>query len=111
MGNPRDSDDSATQGGPVRRVLDATDETPLSRAVLDAVAAHEQGDIDPENFILYNTIDPEALDQMFDDKQESQALVEFDFDHVRVKLWRSEEAVTIYVTGREQRQTKPDWAE
>ena len=86
------SDESA-----VRRQYDPGGDRSLSTVILEAVEAHERGDV--TNFKLYDNIDPDALDHLFKEGAHGDLTVRFDFDDVEVSLW-GDGRVEIRVTDQ-----------
>ena len=58
----------------------------LSDAVLEAVAAHTDADMSKSEFVLYDAINPDALDTLIRHGAEANPELEFDVGDVRVKL-------------------------
>ena len=60
--------------------------TSLSETVLEAVEAHEGVDLSRSDFVLFDAIDPDALDRLFRTEADADVVVEFTVDDVRVTL-------------------------
>ena len=69
------------------------DSQPLSDKILEAVDEHTCGSVDPEELVLYDVINPEALDILFREGADENGIVMFDFGEVRVHLWHESEHV------------------
>lgn len=83
-----------------RRVYHPDSEfTSLSEAILEAVDAHESGEIDRGSFRLYDSVDPDALDGLFREDADADLTVQFNIDDVTVSLW-GDGGVDVRVTDR-----------
>lgn len=58
----------------------------LSETVLEAVEAHEDVDVARSDFVLFDAVDPDALDDLFRADSDANVVVEFTVDDVRVTL-------------------------
>ena len=68
----------------------------LSDAVLEAVGAHTDADMSKSDFVLYDAINPDALDTLIRHGAETNLELAFDVGDVRVEL-RGNEATHIVV--------------
>ena len=71
----------------------------LSETILEAVDAHENGDIGRDGFRLYDNVDPDALDRLFREDADADLTVRFNVDGVTVSLW-GDGGVDVRVTDR-----------
>lgn len=60
--------------------------TSLSETVLEAVEAFEDVDVARSDFVLFDAIDPDALDRLFRSDADANVVVEFTVDDIRVTL-------------------------
>ena len=58
----------------------------LSETVLEAVEAFEEVDVARSDFVLFDAIDPDALDRLFRSDADANVVVEFTVDDIRVTL-------------------------
>ncbi len=72
---------------------------PLSEAVREAVEAHESSALSPDEFRLYDHINPEAIDMLFTDTADIDISVTINLTNVTVSIW-SDGGVDIRVTDR-----------
>lgn len=79
---------------------DPDEEQALSEAVIDAIEAHENIDASREEFVLYEQIDPDALDGLFRPDANADITVKFRIDEVTVTLW-GDGGIDIRVTDKE----------
>lgn len=78
-----DSDDH----GVVREEYDpATDES-LSVRVVEAIEAQTDRDLTGSGFVLYDDVDPDALDDLFRADSSTNTRVQFETGGVTVSLW------------------------
>lgn len=56
-------------------------------AVLDAIENYKGGDLLRADFVLYEDIDPDALDSLFRHDARPRTRVAFTTDDVRIELW------------------------
>lgn len=75
-------------------------ERTLSEAVLAAIEEYRGTDLRTSDFVLYDHISPDALDDLFPPDADSDAVLVFAVKDVRVKL-SDNGGVTIEVTDRE----------
>ena len=73
--------------------------TSLSETIVEAVDAHENEEIGRDSFRLYDSIDPDALDDLFREDADADLTVQFDVDGVTVSLW-GDGGVDVRVTDR-----------
>lgn len=71
----------------------------VSEAVLEAIEQYKGDDGEMTDFVLYDDIDPDALDNLFRNDAQPRTTVAFDTDDVRVGLW-GDSGVEIRVRGR-----------
>lgn len=71
----------------------------LSEAILEAIEAHTKKDVSNSDFVLYDDINPDALNELFRDDARQRTTVGFDTDDVRVELY-SDVGVVINVRDR-----------
>lgn len=79
----------------------AGDDVPLSTAVLEAIEEHKNEDLRESDFVLYDDIDPDAIDTLFREDSTARTAVEFHTDDVTVTL-RGNGAVEIRVSDRDE---------
>ena len=77
------------------------DDCTVSDAIIDAISEHEGSDLDKESFVLFDHIDPEALDHLFREEANANVCVQFDVYDVTVRLW-GDGGVDVLVTGRDE---------
>jgi hypothetical protein len=73
----------------------------LSEAVLETIERFKGEDLRMAEFVLFNSINPDAVDQLFYHDAQSDVVLEFDVDDVRVFLW-GDGGVEIRVTEQAQ---------
>ena len=71
--------------GTVRDKYTPDQDRSLSLAVLKAIERYKSESVSRSEFVLYDSIDPDALDNLF--RENSNAVLMFDTDDVRVQLW------------------------
>lgn len=71
----------------------------LSTAILEAIEDRKGTDVSKVDFILYDDIDPDALDNLFRKDGTANTTVQFNTDDVTVTLW-GDGGVEIQVTPR-----------
>lgn len=59
----------------------------LSEAILDAIEDHTGSDLTREDFVLYESVDPDALDALFRDDADADMYVQFNVRDLTVRLW------------------------
>jgi|GEM_PF-2544921 len=74
-----------------------SEEKSLSTAILAAIEEQKGRDLSMTDFQLYDDIDPDALDNLFQEDSTSNTTVRFDTDDVTVTLW-GDGGVEIRVT-------------
>lgn len=92
------ADDSTTVTDVVTATYDPDQDRSLSGAILDAIASYRDEDLTESEWTLYDDVDPDALDNIFQEGPQPDTVVEFDTRGVRVMLWR-DNGVEIWVTG------------
>ncbi len=83
----------------VRKLYTPDQDRSLTEAVLDAIEDCKGEDLLRTDFILYEDIDPEALNSLFRHDAQSRTTVTFETDGVTVELW-GDGGVEIRVTER-----------
>lgn len=79
--------DDGNAGEAERRVYYPEDEeTSISERVMEAIEAYEGVDVTRSEFVLFDAIDPDALDRLFRTEADADVVVEFTVDDVRVTL-------------------------
>ena len=73
--------------GAVRDKYRPDQDRSLSLAVLRAIERYKDESVSRSEFVLYDNIDPDALDNLFRDESEANTVLMFDTDSVRVQLW------------------------
>ncbi len=71
----------------------------LTEAVLDAIEECKGEDLLRTDFVLYEDINPDALESLFRHDAQPRTTVTFDTDGVKVELW-GDDGVKIRVTDR-----------
>lgn len=87
------------RGRPVRERYTPDQDRSLTDAVLDAIETHRGKDISSSDFVLYDDINPDALDKLFKHDAKPRTRVTFDTDDVRVELY-GDHGVEIEVRDR-----------
>lgn len=72
----------------------------LSTAILEAIETHKDEDITKANFQLYDAIDPDALNNLFQKHTTADTALEFTVDDVTVTL-RENRAIDIQITSQD----------
>jgi len=80
-----------------RRYYPEAENVPLSVAVREAVAAHRRSSPTTDDFDLYDHVDPDALDALFERDPQAAVSVQIRLEDVTVSLW-SDDGVDIRVT-------------
>lgn len=83
----------------VREEYDPASEESLCVSIVEAIEEHEGTDLARSEFVLYDDVDPDALDVLFEEHAAANTRVQFDTDGVTVSLW-GDENVEIAVTER-----------
>lgn len=79
--------DRESAGDAERRVYyPESEDTSLSETVLEAIEAYQDVDVTRSEFVLFDAIDPDALDRLFRTEADADVVVEFTVDDVRVTL-------------------------
>lgn len=74
-------------GDAERRVYRPENEdTSLAETVLAAIEAYGDVDVERSEFVLFDAVDPDALDRLFRADADAEVVVEFTVDDVRVTL-------------------------
>ena len=74
----------------------------LSVAVLEAIEEQKHEDLSKADFQLYDDVDPDALDSLFQPDSNANTSVQFNTDGVTVTLW-GDGGVEIRITPREEK--------
>lgn len=82
-----------------RRYYPVEEDVPLSEAVREAVAAHDDSSLSPDEFDLYDNINPDAIDMLFTDTADTDVSVQIDLTNVTVSIW-SDGGIDIRVTDK-----------
>ena len=94
--------DNVTRESTERHVESPSDgAVPLSTAILEAIEDHKDEDLQESDFVLYDDIDPDAIDSLFREASSAETSVQFNTDDVTVTLW-GDGRVEIRVTDREE---------
>lgn len=96
-GMNQDTDESETEL--VRDKYTPDQDRSLSGAILEAIEEFRDEDMAQSDFLLYEDIDPDALDSLFRHDAQPRTTVEFDTDDVRVELY-GDDGVVITVRER-----------
>lgn len=83
---PRDSTEQETSGATEEKYTPDQNRT-LSDAILETIEEHKYEDVSEADFVLYDDIDLDALDELFQHGANPQTNVGFDTDDVRVELY------------------------
>ncbi|WP_207587154.1 HalOD1 output domain-containing protein [Halomontanus rarus] len=73
---------------------------PLSQAILELIEEQREENLIDADFRLYDDINPDALNRLFQEDAEGETLVKFDTGGMTVRLW-ADGAVDIQVTPQE----------
>ena len=95
MGNA----DDRGQGAVVEVTYKEEQGRSLSEAILEAIEQYKGEDVTMTDFVLYDDIDPDALDHLFRSSARPRTVVAFTTDGVRVELWGND-GVRITVRDR-----------
>lgn len=87
------------QATTVRESYTPDQDRSVTEAVLDAIEECKGEDLLRTDFVLYEDIDPDALDSLFRHDAQPRTTVTFDTDSVTVELW-GDDGVEICVTDR-----------
>lgn len=77
------------------------DDLPLSTAILEAIEDHKNEDLRESDFVLYDDINPDAIDNLFREDSTARTAVEFNTDDVTVTL-RGNGTVEVRVSDRDE---------
>lgn len=89
------------EGQPVRRRYYPVEENvPLSVFVREAIEAHERASMSADELELYEHVNPEAIDTLFEDVTDTSVdiAVRIDLGNVQVSIW-TDHGIDIRVTG------------
>lgn len=84
---------------PERRRYYPDDDVPLSEAVREAVAAHENASLTADEFSLYDHVNPAAIDMLFTDTAGVDISVQINLTNVTVSVW-SDGGVDVRVSEK-----------
>lgn len=73
-------------------------ETPLSQAILEAVEAHESASLTTDEFALFEHLNPDAIDMLFEDT-DLPVSVSIRLENVTVSVW-SDGGIDIRVSDK-----------
>jgi len=79
-----------------RKYYPENEETPLSQAILEAVEAHESASLSTDEFALFEHVNPDAIDMLFQDT-DLPVSVRIHLENVTVSIW-SDGGIDIRVT-------------
>jgi len=82
-----------------RRYYPTEENVPLSEAVREAVADHENTSLSADEFRLYDHISPEAIDCLFRDTADVDVPVQINLSNVTVSIW-SDGGIDLRVTDK-----------
>ncbi|WP_459191898.1 HalOD1 output domain-containing protein [Halosimplex sp. J119] len=82
-----------------RRYYPEAENVPLSEAVREAIAAHDDASLSTADVQLYDHIDPDALDGLFKTDSDVDVSVQIRLEDVTVSVW-SDGGVDIRVTDK-----------
>ena len=97
------ADEPNREGDAERRVYHPDrEETSLAETVLAAIEAYGDVDVERSEFVLFDAVDPDALDRLFRADSDADLVVEFTVDDVRVTL-RGDGGVDVRVDAANRR--------
>lgn len=73
-----------------RRYYRGNDEGSLSEAVLETVEAHRNASLGADEFPLYEHVNPEAVDELFDDAGDVAVSLQITLENVSVSIWNDD---------------------
>lgn len=82
-----------------RRYYPDHENVPLSEAVREAIEAHENSSLSADELCLYDHVNPEAIDVLFEDTDGVDISVQINLTNVAVSIW-SDGGIDIRVTDR-----------
>ena len=82
-----DRDNDAQRDDVVEEKFRPDQHRSLSDAVLEAIDQFKDEDIIQSDFVLYDDIDTDAIDDLFRDDARPRTTLYFDTDDVQVELW------------------------
>ena len=91
--------DETGQANAVRESYTRDQDRSLTEALLDAIGRCKGDDLRRSDFVLYEDVDPDALDSLFRTDARPRTTVTFTTDGVEVELW-GDGGVEIRVTDR-----------
>lgn len=93
------SDEDEGQQGRQEETYTPDQDRSLSDAVLEAIEKYRDEDVTQSGFLLYEDINPDALDNLFRHDANPRTTVTFDTDDVRVELY-GDSGVEIRIRDR-----------
>ena len=81
------SDDNEENNDIVRETYRPQQDRTLSEAVLDAIGAYKDTNVTKSEFVLYDAINPDAVDKLIRHDAQANPELKFDVGGVRVNLW------------------------
>lgn len=93
------SDDDASHVDGVQDTYIPDQDRSLTDAILDAIEDCKGDDLTRTDFVLFEDIDPDALNSLFRHDAQPRTTLTFTTDDVEVKLW-GDGGVKIHVTKR-----------
>lgn len=88
----------------------ANEDTSLSETILEAIEAYEDVDVSRSEFVLFDVIDPDALDRLFRAEADADLVVEFTIDDLHVTL-QGDGGVDVKVEDSDRGEPGPDQSE
>lgn len=82
-----------------RRYYPDRESVPLSQVVREAIEAHEHSKLSTDELALYDHINPEAIDMLFQDTADVDVSVQINLTNVTVSVW-SDGGVDVRVTEK-----------
>lgn len=87
------------QASRVRKSYTTDQDHSLTEAVLDAIEECKGEDLQRTDFVLYEDVNPDALDSLFRHDAQPRTVVSFDTDGVKLELW-GDDGIEIRVTDQ-----------
>lgn len=82
-----------------RRYYPEEENVPLSEAVREAIEAHESTSLSADELRLYDHINPDAIDMLFQDTADVDVSVQINLTNVTVSVW-SDGGIDIRVSDK-----------
>ncbi len=70
-----------------RRYYPDEENVPLSEVVREALEAHESASLSADELDLYDSVNPEAIDDLFRDTDDVDVTVRIELTNVTVSIW------------------------